>query len=556
MLVGVISLSKLSFKAATNEVQHSIRAALAEITNQALVGVVAAEYLVNASDIEILSLRDGSLVVEFAAELPAGAKSPDGNPLTPEELADAGAAAIGKKLSNTEAVSRVLESSGLPDGTRLTVLEAPVPAEPNPIQTATPTRTAVPPPIATPHPPLPPGAGANDPWYSLDSPIMQAIIIGIATILLALLIALTWWLCTRKRKAKVNPSIMKVDEEDGTLRPGQAAAGEDDKVDSNSAVSQRQLVRSSDPPPLPPGPPPPWNQPNPAVKMRAQPPSFQPFVSPPRPPDHPVPYERLVLISSRVPGAMGIKDAVLSNCAVLVYDWKHFTLQELFSYIRRLLGGQKVSSIAIIAPAGKPGAVGLLEGYQTTPEKLSRKPELTQFWKSLGGQVVPVGSSGPASGRVDFLCCRVLEQPTAGAALLKTLAELTKLSFTASDDPRNGFPLSLPAEMAPDGSVYMADSSSLAMDLYFDSGRMITALQAVPRALSPPSVAVRQPPRQDPVPTPSAPQPQSLPGKEVNESQYLQLATALREEKKPGLEKYIDNGGLVSATQLKGILQV
>jgi len=45
--------------------------------------------------------------------------------------------------------------------------------------------------------------------------------------------------------------------------------------------------------------------------------------------------------------------------AVIVYDWKNFTFQELVRYIRRALGVEgKVISIAVLAPGSQPGCVG------------------------------------------------------------------------------------------------------------------------------------------------------------------------------------------------------
>ena len=43
---------------------------------------------------------------------------------------------------------------------------------------------------------------------------------------------------------------------------------------------------------------------------------------------------------------------------VVVYDWKNFTLQELVLHMKKVLGHQKVVSIAVIAPGNKPGCVG------------------------------------------------------------------------------------------------------------------------------------------------------------------------------------------------------
>lgn len=50
--------------------------------------------------------------------------------------------------------------------------------------------------------------------------------------------------------------------------------------------------------------------------------------------------------------------AALPNVAVVVYDWKRFTFQELVLFMRKALGGSKVTTAAVIAPGNKPGSVG------------------------------------------------------------------------------------------------------------------------------------------------------------------------------------------------------
>lgn len=49
---------------------------------------------------------------------------------------------------------------------------------------------------------------------------------------------------------------------------------------------------------------------------------------------------------------------VLPNVAVVVYDWRVYTLQELLRSTRKVLSNNKVLSIAVIAPGSKPGCVG------------------------------------------------------------------------------------------------------------------------------------------------------------------------------------------------------
>ena len=54
---------------------------------------------------------------------------------------------------------------------------------------------------------------------------------------------------------------------------------------------------------------------------------------------------------------MRVAAAALPNVAVVVYDWKNFTFQELVLYIRKAIGTAKVTSLAVIAPGNKPGCV-------------------------------------------------------------------------------------------------------------------------------------------------------------------------------------------------------
>ena len=546
-LRSVISLSSLSKADESPDLLEQLRQSLADITNNALAGITAPEYQVTAEDINILSTADGSLVVDYEVALPPDATAQDGSSIPPEELSDLSTAALTAELSDTAATSQVLESNGLPEGTGLTVVSAPEPT----VSTPPPGPPA---PAVPPMPPLPldeGDGGSSTPWWHPSSFLMMAIISGVGVLLLAGVVALIAWLCTRKRE-KVIPRPAAGDVENNVADTADGVNAQygpsTAMVDGNhSAVNGAMVVAQAAPramtaPALPDEPPPSWKQPSPNVKPRPYKGTFQPFMSTPRSPDV-EPYERLVMISSRVPGAMGIKDAVLhSKCAVVVYDWKLYTLQELLGHVKRVLAGRKVKSIGIIAPAGKPGAVGILEGYQTTPQKLEKKPELTQFWKVLAGHVAPQTNAGTAGG-LDFLCCRVLEQPAAGAELLRSLGGLLSQTVSASDDPENSFPLSK-AEVAPDGSAYAADTGNLAMDLYFDEEAMLSALKAVPRALThaTPTIKMRQL------------APLESPPKTGPPSPYLALSRVLTERRSQIEAQY--PSGEVPAEQLAGLFQV
>ncbi|EFJ49749.1 hypothetical protein VOLCADRAFT_89515 [Volvox carteri f. nagariensis] len=211
----------------------------------------------------------------------------------------------------------------------------------------------------------------------------------------------------------------------------------------------------SDPPRLPPG----------IMLAPLTPPLYSPLVSNPRLATEP-PYERLVLISSRVHNPDMVARAVLPNVAYVVYDWKNFTLQELLRYVKKALGTQKVTSIAVVAPGSKPGTVGLLEGAGTSPEKLASKTELSQFWRVLAGCVALSGTSD--GRRIDLLGCRVVEAPREGAALLKELWNLTTVPFAAADDALGGYMLCTFMEEPTTRQLSLISSTIPAIDLYFN----------------------------------------------------------------------------------------
>ncbi|KXZ49193.1 hypothetical protein GPECTOR_22g783 [Gonium pectorale] len=253
---------------------------------------------------------------------------------------------------------------------------------------------------------------------------------------------------------------------------------------SSQALSAYTAVRSQPPslapsgaPALPPGvvPVPPWHDdpqrlPPGIVLAPVTPPLYSPLMSNPRLANEP-PYERLVLISSRVHNSDKVARAVLPNVAYVVYDWKNFTLQELLRYVKKVLGAQKVVSIAVVAPGTKPGTVGLLEGSGTSPDKLATKTELSQFWRVLAGCVA---LSGTADGRrVDLLGCRVVEAPREGAALLKELWNLTTVPFAAADDALGGYMLCTFMEEPTTKQLSLICSTIPAIDLYFNRAKLL-----------------------------------------------------------------------------------
>lgn len=294
---------------------------------------------------------------------------------------------------------------------------------------------------------------------------------------------------------------------------GRGGGGEGSKVDPHrggAAIAPAPAMKGMNGQPGAPQPPsyltggspaPPWEQGGalpPGAVLNSHPPAvFTPFVSNPRPLGSNA-YERMVLISSLVHNPMQIATSVLPNVAVVVYDWKNFTFQELARYMKKAIGTNKVTSIAVIAPGSKPGCVGLLENQTTSADKIKTKGEMAQFWRVVAG-CVQTAAGGYDGRRVDLLGCRVVEAPREGAALLKELWALTSVPFAASDDALSGYQLATFLEEPNTGSLSLISSTIQAIDLYFDRYKLL--------GQEPPANAATLPP----VHVPSAPLPPGPP---------------------------------------------
>ncbi|KAG1656030.1 hypothetical protein FOA52_005658, partial [Chlamydomonas sp. UWO 241] len=217
------------------------------------------------------------------------------------------------------------------------------------------------------------------------SAIGAMLLLGIATLI-------CWYCCIHRRRPKVSPldpnketwqrghyDFPQVNEAEHG--PGAGGAAGEPRVEAG------QHAGAPVPVPTPPanlGPPVPL--PSPMVIRLADPvpTNFMPYVSHARPLGAP-PYERLLLVSSRVHQPMVLASAALPTVAVVVYDWSTFTLQEIVRYIKRAVGVSKVTSVGVIAPGSFPGSVSVLALHETTPGALRQKGDLLQFWRVIAG---------------------------------------------------------------------------------------------------------------------------------------------------------------------------
>ena len=67
-----------------------------------------------------------------------------------------------------------------------------------------------------------------------------------------------------------------------------------------------------------------------------------------------------IIIMSYLSPHPQVASSALPHCAVVVYDWKTCTFQELIRMVKRTIGASKVLSIAVVAPGNKPGCLGEL----------------------------------------------------------------------------------------------------------------------------------------------------------------------------------------------------
>ncbi|GAX82780.1 hypothetical protein CEUSTIGMA_g10206.t1 [Chlamydomonas eustigma] len=197
---------------------------------------------------------------------------------------------------------------------------------------------------------------------------------------------------------------------------------------------------------------------------------FKPYNSPSVSPST-APYQRLVVISSRVYQPMKVALSVLPRVGVVVYDWSQ-TLNEILVSIDRILGSSssKVTSIALVAPGHKPGSVSLVDGVTATVARLRQDPQLLQFWRRLSGMVR--ANDFNDGRRIDLIGCRVAEAPAEGAALLRELWIQTAVPFTAADDALRGYLLSTFVEDPLSGSISLISSRVPGLDLYFNRDKL------------------------------------------------------------------------------------
>ncbi|XP_070568992.1 LOW QUALITY PROTEIN: epithelial cell-transforming sequence 2 oncogene-like [Ptychodera flava] len=131
---------------------------------------------------------------------------------------------------------------------------------------------------------------------------------------------------------------------------------------------------------------------------------------------------RIIFISSRIPAAELVLDAVLFGVIPIVYEYEGTTLESLIQQLEQILAGRSAKSIGLFVD-GSPTQIKLVQ-YFTTTLKTIENEEIRKFWETLCSYVLPSG----VGGHVDVFLPLAASEP--GMELILQLGILTGIQFT------------------------------------------------------------------------------------------------------------------------------
>ncbi|CAH1798589.1 unnamed protein product [Owenia fusiformis] len=102
---------------------------------------------------------------------------------------------------------------------------------------------------------------------------------------------------------------------------------------------------------------------------------------------------RVVFISSRVPAADLLMDAVLFGVIPIVYEYEGTTLESLLSRLEIVLQGRHTQSIGVFTHSVDPGEILLVHGCKVTIETLDQ-PEIIEFFETISNSILPPEQKG------------------------------------------------------------------------------------------------------------------------------------------------------------------
>ncbi|KAK6169969.1 hypothetical protein SNE40_018478 [Patella caerulea] len=133
---------------------------------------------------------------------------------------------------------------------------------------------------------------------------------------------------------------------------------------------------------------------------------------------------RVVFISSRVPAADLLLDAVMFGVIPIVYEYEGTTIDTLVNHLEQVLEGKKAQSVGIFCHFDKPGELCLVHGCTVTADRMDY-PDCNLFFENVTAHMVPVKSGGQYDIFVP------LASSENGVEVLNQLSTLTGYKFSS-----------------------------------------------------------------------------------------------------------------------------
>ncbi|RDD43577.1 Epithelial cell-transforming sequence 2 oncogene-like [Trichoplax sp. H2] len=133
---------------------------------------------------------------------------------------------------------------------------------------------------------------------------------------------------------------------------------------------------------------------------------------------------RVIFISSRIPAAELLHEAVMFGVLPIVYSYNSTTLEILLQQLHYVLNGRQARSIGFFVHYQHPGQINLVADKTTSVKSLSQA-DIKTFWETLCGFVV----AADIGGHVDIFT--PLADSEEGMELILQLGIITGMQFSA-----------------------------------------------------------------------------------------------------------------------------
>ncbi|XP_052238389.1 epithelial cell-transforming sequence 2 oncogene-like [Dreissena polymorpha] len=133
---------------------------------------------------------------------------------------------------------------------------------------------------------------------------------------------------------------------------------------------------------------------------------------------------RVIFISSRVPAAELLLDAVLFGVVPIVYEYEGTTPESLLVRLEKALQGRNAQSIGIFTHTESPGEIRLVHSCNVSLANMDY-PEAREFFEMASGHILPSGMGG------QFDIFAPLAASELGMELMVQLTVLTGVQFSS-----------------------------------------------------------------------------------------------------------------------------